>query len=175
MILIIPLIIAAAALVIYLALPSVTGGEERQPEAGEGPTPSEGAGLQMDASPSRPWSSDEGRFDATALLSLAQSAGFTGDDTVTAAAIALAESGGNSRAYNPEKALNTPPGKGSYGLWQIYLYKHPEFEGMDLYDAQTNANAAYSVYRQQGFNAWTTFKNQAYRDHMDTVRSVMEA
>jgi hypothetical protein len=101
----------------------------------------------------------------------AQNAGFSGSDLDTAVAIAMAESSGNSRIYNPETAAagGTPQGQGSYGLWQIYLKEHPEFAGQDLYDPQINANAAYSVYsRAGGFTAWTTFNSGAYQKYLGT-------
>lgn len=97
------------------------------------------------------------------LMILAQNAGFTGPVAAIAAAVAMAESGGDPMAYNPEIAAGAPQGKGSYGLWQIYLHVHPEFEGQNLYDPQTNANAAFSVYDKVGsFKPWSTFKSDAY-------------
>jgi hypothetical protein len=110
-----------------------------------------------------------GDADATsALVNLAANAGFTGADIYTAAAIAMAESGGNPRAYNRETLAKggTPIGKGSFGLWQIYLRDHPEFAGWNLYDPQTNANAAFRVYQQQGWRAWTTYKTGAFRAYL---------
>jgi len=96
------------------------------------------------------------------IAALAANAGFTGSDVGVAAAIALAESGGNPSAYNPESQAGTPQGQGSFGLWQIYLKAHPEFSGWNLLDPQTNANAAFQVYQQQGFSAWSTFNSGKY-------------
>jgi hypothetical protein len=105
------------------------------------------------------------------LVALASGAGFTGQDMVTAVAIALAESGGNPQAYNPERAAGTAQGAGSFGLWQIYLQAHPEFAGANLFDPQTNASAAYSVYSGAGgFSPWSTFKSGAYLAYADTVQ-----
>lgn len=100
------------------------------------------------------------------LVTLAQNAGF--DDSNTAAAIALAESGGDPSAYNPETQACTPEGEGSYGLWQIYKKVHPEFACLDLTDPQQNANAAFSVYSEAGnsFHPWSTFKSGAYQKYM---------
>jgi hypothetical protein len=98
------------------------------------------------------------------IYSLAVNAGFSGADAVTAVAIALAESSGNANAYNPELAAQAvngaPDGQGSAGLWQIYQFAHPEFAGENLYDPQTNANAAFAVYSSAGnsFTPWATFK-----------------
>src|ERR1700757_5501128 len=85
-------------------------------------------------------------YSYTDLVSLAMSAGFSAVTAPIAAAVALAESSGDPNAYNPEKAAGTPEGKGSYGLWQIYLKAHPEFEGQNLFDPEVNAKAAFSVY-----------------------------
>lgn len=110
----------------------------------------------------------------------ARNAGFSGADLITAVAIALAESkGGDPRAYNPETAASggTPEGKGSYGLWQIYLKVHPEFEGWNLFDPASNAIAAYKVYHTAGdsFRPWSTFKFGQYQAHLSTVQGVISA
>ena len=106
---------------------------------------------------------------------VAENAGFSGSDLITAVAIALAESGGNTNAYNPEILANTPTGEGSKGLWQIYTKVHPELDN-NLFDPQENANAAYTVYSQAGgsFHPWSTFKNNAYSAHLDTANSAMD-
>jgi hypothetical protein len=97
----------------------------------------------------------------------AQTAGFDGDDLSIAVAIALAESSGNTNVYNPETAAGTPPGQGSYGLWQIYLHAHPEYSADNLYDPQTNANDAYELYSNAGgFSPWGTFHSGAYRNYL---------
>jgi hypothetical protein len=96
------------------------------------------------------------------LYGLAADAGFDGDDLDNAVAIALAESGGNANAYNPETAAGTPAGKGSFGLWQIYLNANPQFSGLNLFDPSTNAMAAFQLYSQAGFALWSTFKSGAY-------------
>jgi hypothetical protein len=99
-----------------------------------------------------------------AICEYAQNAGFKDEDLINAVAIALLESGGNANAYNPEllaQARNgAPDGEGSMGLWQIYRFEHPEFAGQNLYDPQTNADAAYSVYLKAGksFAPWSTLK-----------------
>jgi hypothetical protein len=109
---------------------------------------------------------------AATLQQLASNAGFSGPDLATAVAIALAESSGNPGKYNPETAARggTPQGQGSYGLWQIYLKMHPEFAGANLYDPQTNANAAFSIYsRRGGFSDWTTYTEGDYLQYLPQV------
>jgi hypothetical protein len=107
-------------------------------------------------------------MNASDISALAQSAGFTGSNIDTATAIALAESSGNPAEYNPEPLApgGTPPGQGSYGLWQIYLKAHPEFAGENLLDPATNAAAAYRVYTVSGFRAWTTYRSGAYLQYL---------
>jgi len=106
------------------------------------------------------------------IAQYAAAAGFTGGDLVTAVAIALAESnGGDPNAYNAEPQdvpgsygrTSSGDGKGSYGLWQIYLAAHPEFAGANLLDPQTNANAAFSIYAiAGGFHPWSTYTSGQY-------------
>lgn len=106
------------------------------------------------------------KLNALQIRTLASNAGFTGTDLDVAVGIALAESGGNPQAYNPETAANTPQGMGSYGLWQIYLKDHPEFTGWNLKDPQQNAYAAYQVFQEQGFEAWSTYNSGAYQTYL---------
>lgn len=112
-----------------------------------------------------------GKYSPVALAHFAADAGFSGEDLVTAVAVALAESGGDPSAYNPEVKAGTPAGKGSFGLWQIYLKAHPEFSDLNLYDPEQNAVAAFRVYSNSGrsFSPWSTFKNGAYLAHLDNA------
>ena len=105
------------------------------------------------------------------IAAVAAAAGFSGDDLATAVAVALAESGGNPQAYNPERAAGAPAGKGSFGLWQIYLNAHPEFAGQNLFDPQTNAAAAFAVYSAAGnsFRPWSTFTAGSYLAQLNAV------
>lgn len=109
---------------------------------------------------------------ASQILDVASNAGFSGTDLITAVAVALAESSGNPKAHGD---LSIGSGAGSFGLWQINADYHPEF-GPDfttLYDPQTNANAAFSIYSAAGhrFTPWSTFKNGAYLTHMTTAQN----
>lgn len=102
---------------------------------------------------------------------VAQNAGFTGNDLVTAVAIALAESGGNPNALGD---TNIGSGTGSFGLWQINADAHPEYgpDFTQLYDPQTNADAAYAVYQAAGgFTPWTTFKTGSYSGYVASVEA----
>jgi hypothetical protein len=115
-----------------------------------------------------------GNLSASDIATFAANAGFTGQDLITAVSVALAESNGNPNALG-----DVGIGAGSFGLWQINSYYHPEF-GPDftiLYDPQTNANAAYSVYSVSGrtFKPWSTFNSGRYQAFVPTVQSALGA
>ena len=101
------------------------------------------------------------QLTANQIAGLAYNAGFRGADLRTATAVALAESGGNPNAYNPEAAAGTRNGSGSRGLWQIYGQAHPEFNTDQIYNPSLNAAAAYRVYLEAGrsFRPWSTYNN----------------
>jgi cell wall-associated NlpC family hydrolase len=81
------------------------------------------------------------RFSAEQIYSFARRAGFSPDEAATMTAIALAESGGDSRAHNPF-------GEDSRGLWQINARAHPELaQRFNLFDPVQNAQAAFAVSR----------------------------
>lgn len=84
------------------------------------------------------------------LQQLAASVGFP--DPALAAAIAMAESGGDPNAYNTE---------GSYGLWQVNINFHQQFQSDPsvLFDPTTNAQAAFQISSGgTNWNPWSTFK-----------------
>lgn len=87
------------------------------------------------------------------LYALAVSTGFA--DPVTAAAIAMAESGGNPDAVGD--LVITPP-LGSIGLWQINAAAHPQYDPTSLHDPNTNAAAALTISSGgTNFNPWSTY------------------
>lgn len=108
------------------------------------------------------------------IAQLAYNAGFRGNDLNTAVAIAMAESGGNPAAYNPEAAAGTPNGHGSRGLWQIYGFVHPKYDGQHAFDPKVNAQAAYEIYRQSGgrFTAWSTYNLGWAKPKQDYARMI---
>lgn len=117
------------------------------------------------------------KLSAMDIATYAALAGFGGDDLITAVAVALAESSGDTRAYNGELQAGTSFGRGSFGLWQIYRQAHPEFDNIDLFDPQENANAAYQVYRaaNSSFRPWSTYKNNSYVAHLDAAYGAINA
>jgi hypothetical protein len=106
------------------------------------------------------------------VATVAQNAGFSGQDLITAVAVAMAESGGDPNALGDQGI-----GQGSFGLWQISSLYHPEFgpDFSQLYDPQVNANAAFSVYQAAGdsFSPWSTFKSGSYQQFVSSVASIV--
>lgn len=70
------------------------------------------------------------------------------------AAIAMAESRGNSRARNPS---------GASGLWQILGAPEGWTGSTNWFDPLTNAKAAVAKEETQGLGAWATYTSGAYR------------
>lgn len=103
---------------------------------------------------------------------LIQNTGWRGKDLDTAVAIAMAESGGNPTAYNPELASSySRPGAGSRGLFQIFGAVHPKYNSDLAYDPATNARGAYEIYQQAGnkFTPWTTYTGGTYKNYLGSV------
>lgn len=95
-------------------------------------------------------------------------AGWTGDDAVTAVAIAGAESGWNPEAANPSSTAR--------GMWQTMMSYHgPKYDGASWTDPFANARVAHEVYQSQGWSAWTVYTSGAYRSHLDEARAAVAA
>jgi len=103
--------------------------------------------------------------------------GFTADQARIMAAIALAESGGVAGIDTVKSGLD-PEKKGEFslGLWQIDMQdspgymvgteRRPKFKiksNQELYNPLTNARAAKIVFDEEGFTAWTQYKNNEYK------------
>jgi hypothetical protein len=102
------------------------------------------------------------------LQALAASVGFP--DPALAAAVAMAESGGNTCAQGDPNtgvhACSGPNGTStSFGLWQIHTPTSPQFDAARLVqDPQYNARAAYAISSGgQRWSPWTTYNTGAYR------------
>lgn len=106
------------------------------------------------------------------LRSILAQAGFSGHSLDMAYAIAMAESGGNARAFNG----NSSTGDKSYGLFQINmlgamgperLKQYGLSSNDDLYDAIRNAQVAYRMSKGgTDWSPWSTFKTGAYRNYL---------
>lgn len=114
-------------------------------------------------------------FDAAQIAFVARQAGFSGDALGIAVAIALAESGGNTRAHN------TRGPDDSYGLWQINMKgslgpaRRSQFglnSDADLFNPATNARAAFAISSSgTNFKPWTTYTSGAYRVHLSKANN----
>jgi hypothetical protein len=102
-------------------------------------------------------------YSYTALESLWIGAGGPVVEAPTAAAIAIAESGGSSTAYNPS---------GATGIWQILGM--PSGVSGSLYTPTVNAKAAVAKYKQaphggNNFTPWTTYTSGTYKQYLKNV------
>ena len=98
------------------------------------------------------------------LMSILRQAGFSGQSLNMAYAIAMAESGGNARAFNG----NTGTGDQSYGLFQINMLggmgpeRRKQFglgSNDELYDAVRNAQIAFKMSKGgTDWSPWSTYK-----------------
>jgi hypothetical protein len=93
------------------------------------------------------------------LRALAVATGFADPDT--AAAVAMAESGGDPHAQGDPRGPNnaTPNGTStSFGLWQIHQTVWTRFDQQSLLDPNYNAQAALIISRTpHGWDNWTTY------------------
>lgn len=101
-----------------------------------------------------------GTLTLAQLRALATAVGFA--DPVTAAAVAMAESGGNPAAVG-----DCAGGRGSFGLWQIHQPDHTEYAPASLMDATYNAHAALAIsHGGTDWHLWSAFTNGRYRQYM---------
>lgn len=104
--------------------------------------------------------SARGTYSYTQLETLWVLAGGSSSLAPTMAAIALAESGGNTQAHNPS---------GASGLWQVEVPINDSFipgGAAHVYNALDNARAAVAIEKAQGLSAWTTYTSGAYRQYL---------
>ena len=147
---------------------------DKIPEGQQGAAPGDvGTGAQ-------PGSFSEGRYDARRLAQLAKAAGIPDDKIPTMVAIALAESGGKSKAHNPDAST----GDNSYGLWQINMLgnlgpaRRKQFgisSNEELWDPVTNAKAALMILNSQGLGAWSVYKSGAYKNHLSAAQKAFQS
>jgi hypothetical protein len=98
-------------------------------------------------------------LDLSALQALASSVGFP--DATIAAAVAMAESHGDpAAAGDVDKATGKAT---SFGLWQIHVPAHKEYDPASLLDATYNARAALAIsLGGKDWSPWSTFNDGSY-------------
>jgi hypothetical protein len=111
-----------------------------------------------------------GTLNFDQLYNVAKQAGFSDKNAKLAAAVALAESSGNSSNLNDN--YKRGGGDNSYGLWQINMIDRPGYmlgeerrkkfalsSNEQLFDPLTNAKIAYQLSGGSNFSAWTTYRD----------------
>jgi hypothetical protein len=114
------------------------------------------------------------------IYSLARSAGLPDNSAKIAAAIAMAESGGNPNSHNN----NASTGDDSYGLWQINMLgslgpTRRTLYGLkantDLFNPATNAKVMSAMSSQgKNFSPWTTYTRGTYKQFLSNAVSVVD-
>lgn len=90
----------------------------------------------------------------TDVARAAAAAGFPKEELVTAVAVAYAES-----SFNEQATHRNDDGSTDYGLWQINsVHKFAELSSGAWADPKVNAQLALSVWKSQGWNAWSVHK-----------------
>lgn len=107
------------------------------------------------------------------LMEILKSVGFTGSGLRMAYAIAMAESSGNSKAYNG----NAGTGDKSYGLFQINmlgamgperLKQYGLSSNDDLFDPYVNAKVAFKMSKGgKSWGPWSTYNRGDYKKFLD--------
>lgn len=106
-------------------------------------------------------------YSLSDLRALASSVGFP--DPALAAAVSMAESGGNTCAQGDpstgDHRCDGPNGTStSFGLWQVHTPANPQYDPASLLDPMYNARAALEISRGgKLWTPWTTYKTGAYR------------
>lgn len=112
------------------------------------------------------------------IADLLKQQGFPQDKIPTMTAIAMAESGGRTQAFNPE-GLDK-----SYGLFQVNMHgglgpaRMKQFglqKESQLFDPATNAKAAKQILGSQGLGAWSVYKSGKYKEFLPQAQQAAQA
>lgn len=102
------------------------------------------------------------------VAALAYRAGFRGQSLVMAVAIAGAES-----TFDPA-AVNTATH--DYGLWQVNVPAHPEYDPARLLDPWYNAQAAWKISAGgTTWLPWTAYKRGRHREYLGQAQAAADA
>ncbi|MEU1604145.1 transglycosylase SLT domain-containing protein [Micromonospora matsumotoense] len=106
---------------------------------------------------------------------VAYAAGFRNNPLVTAVAVAMAESSCNPSAVGSNgPTAGCPNGSLDRGLWQINNCYHPTVNDTCAYNAQCNANAAYSISSGgSNWQPWSTYNNGAYASYLSAAQAAV--
>jgi len=110
------------------------------------------------------------------IAQLAYDAGFRGRDLAVAVAVAMAESGGDTRIPG-DTGIQDRTWSPSVGLWQIRSLHADRGTGRmrdELANVRpaVNARHARAIWRERGgsFAAWSAYTNGSYRQYLDVAR-----
>lgn len=102
------------------------------------------------------------KYSLTVLKGWALSGGFSAADAGTAAAVAMAESSGDSTVVNPSS--------GTVGLWQVLPKTARDVGQSDsvnmLKNPLYNATTAAKIKKKYGWGAWSAYNNGSYRQYL---------
>jgi Lysozyme like domain len=108
-------------------------------------------------------------YSAVRIARVAKRTGFRGRGWVISVAVALAESGGWTRARHVNLDCSV-----DRGLWQINSYWHREVSDRQAFKPRRAARAAYRISAGGGdWTPWTTYDNGAYRAQMAQARAAV--
>lgn len=108
------------------------------------------------------------RLSPVEIAAVVVAAGFP--DPVTAVAVVLGESGGDTRAVN----RNTD-GSIDRGLWQINSRWHPDVTDEQAFDINASTQAAWRISSGgTDFNPWHATKATAFAGHLETARDALD-
>lgn len=102
------------------------------------------------------------------VAKLVLAAGWTGNDAVTAVAVAGAESAYRTRGKNVAKN-----GTFDAGLFQINSIHG--YEESDLYIPELNVAAAFKLYKRFGFKPWVAYKNNHWLEFVSIAEEAVHA
>jgi hypothetical protein len=112
------------------------------------------------------WGLEGRQFDRKTALAQCYARGFTGAQRViTAACVMSAESLRYEKAWHEN--VNEETGEVlscDRGLFQINDKAHPGLDPEEMFDARTNLDAAFAIYKGRGnqFTAWMAYNSGAY-------------
>lgn len=104
----------------------------------------------------------KGHYSKEDLRKLAESVGVSSSNSNVAAAVAMAESGGDPKAVNVNSS-----GSRDRGLWQINDQYHSEVSDDCAFNPVCNAKAMYKISSGgTSWGQWATFNNGSYRSFL---------
>ena len=141
---------------------------------GTGPYGSPSFGRSMKSSSSVS-AYPKGKLSAQQMAQLLYDTGWRGNDLVNALAVSFQESGWKANNLNPDAST----GDQSYGLFQINMLgdlgparreKYGLSSNNELYDPVTNAQIAYKMWSESGWQPWSSWKRGEYEKHLDMAK-----